>query len=81
MADERKCFAGDLGTDQLGKRVTIETATGAVVTDVLTDVWHSRRDGEAKTLVRFANVMPVESFTPFGNGFDVDPVTTATVLP
>lgn len=33
MADERKCYAGDLGTDALGKRVLLgdEVVVGPVV--------------------------------------------------
>ncbi|MGU3409141.1 hypothetical protein ACLBWP_03455 [Microbacterium sp. M1A1_1b] len=33
MADERKCYAGDLGTDALGKHVDLgdETVVGPVV--------------------------------------------------
>lgn len=84
MTDERITYAGDLGTDAIGKRVKVQTASGAIVTDELVGVLHLAGvgDGPAKTSVRFANTRP-----PFdigrpevvGEFFDVDPLSIATV--
>lgn len=80
MSDERKCFAGDLGTGQLGKRVTVSAKSGVVVTDTLRDVWHcTGGDGAVETWVRLVNVGPEERLT-FREGFSLDPSSTVTVL-
>lgn len=73
MSDERKIYAGQLGVDQIGKRIRVKTATGAVIEDVLAAVIHE----EGSTIVRFTFVTPTMTFD---HGFRVDPEETAVVL-
>lgn len=73
MSDERKIFAGQLGTDQLGKRVRVKVLSGAVIEDMLMMVRH-----EAKvTIVGLASLVPSREF---GDGFATDPAEVVTVL-
>lgn len=56
MADERTCYAGDLTSDAIGKRVRVtygpETAR-TTITDVLIGVEHRKREKEITTTLFF----------------------------
>ncbi len=84
MSDERKCFAGDLGTDQLDRFVTVQVGGGTVITDRIWSVTHQFGDdgGPDETLVHFVNVPDPRSRNGFSSsGWKVDPETEVTVLP
>lgn len=85
MGDERKCYAGDLGTDHLGKTVRVETVSGAEVADGLCEIRHWLPTGAApRTWLQFKNVRPAVGSSPQLSlqsvGFEVDPTTVVTVL-
>lgn len=97
MADERKCHAGDLGTDQIGRFVKVMTDGAVVVQDRLVAVMHSSHQSsvmpaspvvttegwEPRTWVQLEHVAPQDSmqFGPWGNGFEVRSDSEVTVLP
>jgi len=58
MADERTCYAGDLGSDVLGKRVryTLKTVPPTIREMTVTEVKHSMRL-LAKPLTRITGVV------------------------
>jgi hypothetical protein len=82
MADERKCYAGDLGTDQIGCVIEVRVQVGdhgAFVRDVLTAVQHRAgvADGPPRTEVWFENL---KNSSMLGSGFMVAHDDEALVL-
>lgn len=51
MADERTLFAGDLTTDQIGRKIRIQATPTTTVEDVLTQVLH-HKDASALVSLR-----------------------------
>lgn len=85
MADERTCYAGDLTTDALGKRVRVTSTSGVTVEDELVDIryWldeHSKTSDPVVWL-KFKNCAPNQwSYGMEGSGFfTVRHVSTASV--
>lgn len=88
MADKREAYAGDLGSDVLGRTIKVRTMRGEAVVDA---VQHFLDRGKRKTTLWFANgattllpdtelveVLPVAPVVPLRNGAFVCPVCSAT---
>jgi hypothetical protein len=84
MADERKCFAGDLTSDVLGKVIRLRVDGQTVIEDVVINVEHSIGiHGEPVTFVAFENVVARRRIADVAgsSSFVVDHTEEATVLP
>lgn len=95
MADERTCYAGDLTTDQIGKRISVVTESGAAVEDELLEIRYfaselvpsgAKSDGAEppRVWLRFRNVAPAAPEGrfrdfPIDAGFWVGHVSSAVV--
>jgi hypothetical protein len=88
MADKREAYAGDLGSDVLGRTIKVRTMRGEAIVDA---VQHFLDRGKRKTTLWFANgsstlvpdtelveVLPVAPVVPLRNGAWVCPVCSAT---
>jgi hypothetical protein len=83
MADERKCFAGDLGTDQIGRVIEVVLDDGGRMADELASVRHDLDGaGQKRTRVQFKHIPDYEIMTIFGktkSGWSIAPESEVTV--
>jgi hypothetical protein len=80
MSDERKCFAGDLGTDQIGRVIEVTVEDGGKMSDELVAVRHtiSVDKTSKRTYVHFKHIPDVA--TIFGKtGWLLEPESEVTV--
>jgi len=64
--DDRTLYAGDLTTDQLGKKVRVDVGAGTVIEDELAEVryWRDVTDFQgARVWIKFKNVAPGDAIS------------------